>query len=196
MAVTENSFKTLQVCQEGKSKSKIKIKIKKFQNLIGMLGSFPSGTLMKKVSFVSKPYRYARKDFIEVFSMYPRWSFKTLQVCQEVCCRGFSIFTLYEFQNLIGMLGSGYLKAFFSCRIQGFKTLQVCQEGISPEEDTTMQNGFKTLQVCQEVSTSELLWLSKNSFKTLQVCQEVYKFFIYCIIHGIVSKPYRYARKS
>jgi len=35
--------------------------VKKFQNLIGMLGRGSKSNILKEIFFVSKPYRYARK---------------------------------------------------------------------------------------------------------------------------------------
>ncbi len=145
-------FKTLQVCQEANKRINKKNIQSEFQNLIGMLGSFAYylqffiktfvskpyryarkrnlSTLLADIESVSKPYRYARKDYAISRALEYMIGFKTLQVCQEGARDKIKDLLDWMFQNLIGMLGSDYKQGEISEVINSFKTLQVCQEDV------------------------------------------------------------------
>ncbi len=121
-------FKTLQVCQEVHQNDRHVCLCYKFQNLIGMLGrwsydSFKEMELQFQnlIGMLGSPFNrglfFLRNLFQNLIGMLGRetpekvfflytYSFKTLQVCQEVWVRLFLQIVGTSFQNLIGMLGS------------------------------------------------------------------------------------------
>ena len=147
--IYSNSFKTLQVCQEGIKVFLVKTFLIVFQNLIGMLGRQTKSVNIMDCLLSFKTLQVCQEDNIPVLTAIFSPRFKTLQVCQEV----------FE------------LKYVTETR-KSFKTLQVCQEDNVKQHEDFVEASFKTLQVCQEVYEKFFILAIFFSFKTLQVCQE------------------------